>query len=74
MLHRPRYPVRSAVVTKRGTLALDTGLERPPEPAVKRPQLTSVEVTRGACRAEPGAPESFVRIDVSDAGHGSLIE
>ena len=74
MLHRPSDTVRSAVVAKRGPLALDTGLERPPEPAVKRPELTSVELTCGACRVEPGAPESFVRVDVSDAGHRSLIE
>ena len=41
---------------------------------MKRPELTSVKLTRGACWVEPGAPESFVRVDVSDAGHRSLIE
>jgi hypothetical protein len=41
---------------------------------VQAPQLSTVEAGRGPQRVQPGAPKSFVCIDISDSRERPLVE
>src|SRR3990172_6516909 len=74
LLHRASRAVRRRVVAEGRPLAVDAGTERRPDRAVEPGDLVGSQSRSRAQRAEPGAPERLVRVDVPEPCDDALVE